>query len=217
MNCRQPVVSQRITAFASHSPQSSMSSPSQWPLPEQGVRFLTPAFMVTKLARHPEHQAWAADEVLALDGEPDADTPLPRLDAVLDECMRLHPPAPAFAREPTEDIELGGHTIPAGTTLMLAPFILHRSDRFFEDPSTWDPRRWTPEMRAALPRFAFYPFGGGPRVCIGAAMARVEARLALVAILRRFRVEAPPGARLRLVPSVTLRPAEPVRLKFVAR
>lgn len=170
-----------------------------------------------ELAKHPEHQAWAAEEVLALEGEPDADTALPRLDAVLDEAMRLHPPAPAFAREPTEPIELGGHTIPAGTTLMLAPFILHRSARYFDDPLTWNPRRWTPEMRAALPKFAFYPFGGGPRVCIGAAMARVEARLALVSILRRFRVEAPADARLRLVPSVTLRPAEPVRLRFIAR
>ena len=170
-----------------------------------------------ELARHPEHQAWAAEEVLGLDGEPDADTPLPRLDAVLDETMRLHPPAPAFAREPTEDIELGGHTIPAGTTLMLAPFILHRSERYFEEPLVWNPQRWTPEMRSALPRFAFYPFGGGPRVCIGAAMARVEVRLALVSILRRFRIEAPPEARLRLVPSVTLRPAEPVRLRVVER
>ena len=170
-----------------------------------------------ELARHPEHQAWAAEEVLGLDGEPDADTPLPRLDAVLDETMRLHPPAPAFAREPTEDIELGGHTIPTGTTLMLAPFILHRSERYFDEPLVWNPQRWTPEMRSALPRFAFYPFGGGPRVCIGAAMARVEVRLALVSILRRFRIEAPPEARLRLVPSVTLRPAEPVRLRVVER
>ena len=68
---------------------------------------------------------------------PDADTPLPRLDAVLDETMRLHPPAP-FAREPTEDIELGGHTAP-GTTLMLAPFILHRSERYFDEPRLESP------------------------------------------------------------------------------
>jgi len=170
-----------------------------------------------ELAQHPDAQAWVFEEVSALDGLPDADTLLPRLDAVIDESMRLHPPAPAFAREPTEDIVLRGVTIPRGTTLMLAPFILHRDPRYFQDPLRWEPRRWTPRMRSALPRFAFYPFGGGPRVCIGEAMARVEARIALVAILRRFEVAPVEGSVLRLVPSVTLRPAEPVRLSFRPR
>lgn len=170
-----------------------------------------------ELARHPEIQAWVVEELGATGPLPGADTPLPRLDAVIDESLRLHPPAPAFAREPTVDIRLRGVTLPAGTTLMIAPFILHRDPRWFPDPLTWDPRRWTPEQRTALPRFAFLPFGGGPRVCIGASMARVEARIALAAILRRFRIAAVEGSVLRLVPGVTLRPAEPVRLAFHAR
>lgn len=170
------------------------------------------------LAHHPAVQAGVFEEVAALGGAPiSTDTPLPRTQAALDEAMRLYPPVPAWGREPVRDISLGGHTIPAGTTLLVAPFIVHRREDLFSDPLRYDPGRWTPAFRKALPRFSFFPFGGGPRVCIGASMAMLEARIVLAEMLRRFALEPADDAPLTLFPSLTLRPTKPVRVRLRAR
>ncbi len=173
------------------------------------VALTTAGFM---LSHHADSQAWAYEEVAAIEGPITADTPLPRITAVLDEAMRMFPPAPVFPREPIEDVELGGHTIPAGTTLILPPFILHQDARFFPEPEVWRPQRWTESMRSALPRFAFFPFGGGPRICVGAHLAMAEARIVLAELLRRHRLSPAKGSTLQLVPSITMRPSEPVEI-----
>jgi cytochrome P450 len=164
------------------------------------------------LAGAPESQEWAWEELDALDGPIDISTPLPRVTAILDEAMRLCPPAPVFPREPIEDVTLDGHTIPAGTTLIVPPFLVHRDARWFDAPEEWRPSRWTDTMRAELPRFAYFPFGGGPRICIGAHLATAEARIVLAELLRRFALTPAEGAALTLVPSITMRPTAPVEL-----
>lgn len=170
------------------------------------------------LAHHPAAQEAVYAEIAALGDEPiTTSTPLPRTQAALDEAMRLYPPAPAWGREPTRDITLGAHTIPAGTTLLIAPFIVHRRADLFAEPERYRPDRWTPAFRSALPRFAFFPFGGGPRVCVGASMALLEARIVLVELLRRFALEPGDDQPLSLFPSLTLRPTKPVRIRLRTR
>lgn len=134
---------------------------------------------------------------------------LPYTERVLKEGLRLYPPAWATGREALEDVELGGHRIPKGAQLLMSQWIVHRDPRYFPNPEAFDPDRWlAPEMRT-LPRYAFFPFGGGPRVCIGNHFATMEATLLLVTILQRHHLELLPGQRLEVAPSVTLRPKGP--------
>jgi len=169
------------------------------------------------LAQHPEVQAQAHAELDAL-GRPATPTdPLPVLDQIFKEGLRLFPPVPIVFREPTVDVDLGGYRIPAGTTLGLAPWAIQRDTALFGDADTFRPTRWTADFERGLHRFAWFPFGGGPRVCIGAAMAMTEARLVLAALLRRFRVGLTPRSALKLFPAITLRPSAPVELDLRLR
>lgn len=162
------------------------------------------------LAGHPEIQEEAAVE--ARSGGP---TPL--TERALKEAMRLFPPVPVIWREAIADDQLGEYTVPAGSNVLVVPWILHRDARFFPEPERFDPGRWTPEFEAALPRFAWCPFGGGPRVCIGQGLAMSEAQLVLGEILRRFRLERADPGELPLVSAMTLRPGGPVRLRLLHR
>lgn len=169
------------------------------------------------LAQHPEVQAEAQAELDAL-GRPALPTdPLPALDRILKEGLRLFPPVPIIFREPTEDVVLGGYRVPKGTTLGLAPWAVQRDPALFEAADQFRPARWTPAWERALHRFAFFPFGGGPRVCVGAAMAMTEARLVLAHLLRRFRVGLTQNSALKLFPAITLRPTKPVELDLQLR
>lgn len=136
---------------------------------------------------------------------------LPRLvhtRRALQEAMRLYPPAYTFGRRVVADYAAGPYTIPGGRSMLfVCPYLLHRDARWFPEPLAYRPERWTPEFEASLPRFAYAPFGGGPRVCIGAAFAWMEGTLALATLLRRFTVEAVAGAEVTPVPRVTLRPS----------
>jgi cytochrome P450 len=127
-------------------------------------------------------------------------------ESVIKETMRLFPPAWALARTAIEDFQLGGYRIPAGANVVMSPWIMHRDPRFFSDPEKFDPGRWSAEKSHKLSRFAYFPFGGGPRQCIGASFAMMEAVLLLATIARRFqlrRVEGPPVAPM---PGFTLQP-----------
>jgi cytochrome P450 len=172
---------------------------------------------IWELAAHPDVQAWVQEEVDAIEGPITVESELPRIQAVFDESMRVAPPAPVFSRSPIEDVELDGHHIPAGTTLILSPFITQRRAPTFDDPYTWRPSRWTSAFRKERHRFAYFPFGGGPRVCIGVHLALAEARIVLGELVRRFHMTRAEGTSLKLVPSITMRPAEPVRICFQAR
>ncbi len=124
---------------------------------------------------------------------------------VIDETMRLYPPAWMIARSPTEDDHLGGYFIPAGSLVFTSPWVVQRHPDLWEDPEGFDPERFAPGRKPAH-RFAYFPFGGGPRLCIGRAFALVEATLLLATLAQAHRFDLVPGQPLTPEPMVTLRP-----------
>lgn len=135
-------------------------------------------------------------------------------EAVIKESMRLYPPAWGIGRKALEDFEVGGYRVPAGTNIFMMQWITHRDGRFYSEPESFRPARWE-ELSlqgANLPRFAYFPFGGGPRKCIGSSFAMMEAVLLLAAIAQRFYFELAPDARVEILPSLTLRPRFGVKM-----
>jgi cytochrome P450 len=115
-----------------------------------------------------------------------------------------------------EDLELGGFHVRKGTDVWISPWVLHRDPRFWDDPATFSPDRWAGDLQKRLPKYAYFPFGGGPRVCIGNAFAMMEVVLVIATLLRRFRFERIEGATPTPDPGFTLRPAGGVRLRVAA-
>jgi cytochrome P450 len=173
------------------------------------------------LATHPECQARLADELdRVLGGRTPGLADLENLeytDAVVLEAMRLYPPAWVMARQALSEVEIGGYRFPKGAEFVISPWVLHRDPRSFDDPEAFKPERWDGDLAHRLPRFAYFPFGGGPRVCIGNRFAMMEAKLVLAVAIQRFRFEATPETVLALLPSVTLRPRHGIRLRLTAR
>jgi cytochrome P450 len=137
---------------------------------------------------------------------------LPYLDWVMKESLRLYPPAYAVVREALNDCEIGGYLIPKGSTVGMFQWVVHRDPRFFEHPDVFRPERWADGFADRLPKFAYFPFGGGPRVCIGKEFALFETALVLATIMRRFRFRTVPGHRTWPLPSLTLRPEYGMRM-----
>jgi cytochrome P450 len=125
---------------------------------------------------------------------------------VIEETMRLYPPAYAIARFGHEPDVIGGYDVPANAILTLSPYMTHRHPAFWPEPLKFDPERFTPERVAERPRYAYLPFGGGPRQCIGNNFAMTEAILLLATIAQQFRLELQPGYRVEVEPLITLRP-----------
>jgi cytochrome P450 len=125
---------------------------------------------------------------------------------VVRESMRLYPPAWRVGREAVKDCEFGGYPIGAGAQLIMSQWTIHRDPRYYNEPLAFRPERWTEEFEKGLPRFAYFPFGGGPRICIGDQFAIMEATLILATIARRFRLELVSNHPIALWPSITLRP-----------
>lgn len=174
------------------------------------------------LSKHPdvERRLFAEIDSVLRGRLPSAeDVPaLPYLDRVLKESMRLFPPAWTIGRAALEDVDLRGHRIAKGTQILISQWVVHRDPRWFPNPEGFDPDRWLPERSAGLPRYAYFPFGGGPRVCIGNHFAMMEAALALATVVQRHRIELLPGQRLALAPSVTLRHKGPgLQVHLVSR
>lgn len=144
---------------------------------------------------------------------------LPYTEMVVKESMRLYPPAWGIGRRAIHDFELDGYRIPAGTNLFLLQVLTHRDARFFPEPQRFDPERWRddPTRIEKLPRFAYFPFGGGPRVCVGAGFAMMEATLLLATFAQRFRFKLVPGQDLEPLYSVTLRPKQGLKMVLCAR
>jgi cytochrome P450 len=133
---------------------------------------------------------------------------LPRLlytESIIKESLRMYPPAWSLARTVVSDFDIGGYTIPSGANVVLSQWVMHRDPRFFVDPESFNPERWRGDAQSKLPRFAYFPFGGGPRQCIGASFAMMEAVLLLATIARKFRVQVV-DEEITPVPSFTLRP-----------
>jgi cytochrome P450 len=162
------------------------------------------------LSQHPAAEARLYDELTTVLGGR-----APRYDdlanlrytrMVIEESMRLYPPAHTFGRQPIAPDEVLGHRIPAGAEVLIMPWLLHRKPQLWDNPDRFDPERFAPERAAARPRFAYLPFGAGPRICIGAAFAMTEAVLILATIAQRYRLHLKPGHPVEPQGLITLRP-----------
>jgi cytochrome P450 len=173
------------------------------------------------LSLHPEVEAKLFDEldrVLAGRAPTVNDLPqLPFTEMVVRESMRLYPPAPGVAREPIDDVTIAGYEVPKGALISINSYVLHRDPRFFPDPERFHPERFAPGWEERIPRYAYLPFGSGPRVCIGNGFAMMEARLILATLAQRYRLSLEPGQTIKPVQLVTLRPNGPIRMKFDQR
>jgi cytochrome P450 len=161
------------------------------------------------LSQHPEVEARLHEEIdSTLEGRlPTADDVpgLRYVDMVFAESMRLYPPAWVMGRQVLSDYPLGEYVAKAGTIILMSPFVMHHDPRYYPDPFRFDPERWTPEARAARPKFAYFPFGGGPRICIGEQFAWMEAVLVIATLAERWRMRLVPGFRVEPKPMITLR------------
>jgi cytochrome P450 len=163
------------------------------------------------LSEHPDAREQIEDECRAvLGGRAPGMEDLPVLGhtrRTIEEVLRLYPPTWLTARSPVEYDELGGYTIPAGALVLLSPYLTHRHPEIWENPDRFDPRRFTLEGSAARPPFAYFPFGGGPRRCIGSAFAAIEMQLIVATVAQRYRLTLLPGVRVIPAAGLTLRPS----------
>lgn len=142
---------------------------------------------------------------------------LPYMERVLRESLRLYPPAWLIGRRALVDVELGGYSIPAGSIVILSPWVTQRDARFFAEPLRFDPDRWTADADAARPRFTYFPFGGGIRRCIGESFALMEAKLLLATIARRWRFRLDSDQSVDVLPRITLRPRNGMHMRLLSR
>ena len=173
------------------------------------------------LSQYPDVDARLARELRDVLGDrPATFADLPNLrytGHVIAESLRMYPPAWSMGREAREDVELGGFRLPRGAQVWFCPWAMHRDARWFDDPDTFRPERWEGDLAKRLPRYAYFPFGGGPRFCIGQAFAQMEAVLLLATLARAFRAEVLPKPAVVPFPSVTLRPRHGLRVRLAAR
>jgi cytochrome P450 len=170
-------------------------------------------FTLLLLGRHPDVQDAVHREIAELlpGRVPQADdiAKLPLTTMALKEAMRLYPPAYAFGRLTETEVRIGGHHIPAQSLVLLSPWATHRHPEFWPKPAQFDPWRFEPAAEAGRPRYAYFPFAGGLRGCIGSHFAMTEATVAIATLLGRYALSAE-SAELALSTDITLRPAEPV-------
>jgi cytochrome P450 len=167
------------------------------------------------LSQAPQWRERAETEVDArFDWESSADPgdTLPVVKAVLEEALRLYPPAAFLSREAIAEDWLAGERVPAGTIVTVAPFVLHRHRQLWKDPDAFDPERFLGENRERIDRYAYIPFGAGPRVCIGMSFAMQEAVIVLAHLIRALRFDLAPGHVVAPIQRVTLRPRHGMKM-----
>jgi cytochrome P450 len=168
------------------------------------------------LSQHPAIEARLHDEIDSVLGDrlPTLEdlSRLPYTEMVLAESMRVYPPVWFLGRRALQPYDVGGFTIPKGSFVVLSQWVTHHDPRYYPDPDTFDPERWTPEARASRPKFAYFPFGAGVRGCIGESFAWTEGRLALAVLAQRWRMRLVPGHPVAIHAVSTLRPKYGVRM-----
>jgi cytochrome P450 len=173
------------------------------------------------LSQHPASEAKLHDELAgALGGRTPRYEDIPKLRyarMVIEESMRLYPPAHTISRSPIAADKILGQRIPPRAEVLIVPWLLHRKPSLWENPDRFDPERFAPEPAAERPRFAYIPFGGGPRICIGAAFAMAEAILILATIAQRYRLRLKPGFPVEPQGLITLRPRNGLRMLLERR
>jgi cytochrome P450 len=179
------------------------------------------SFAAHLLATHPEVAAALQHELdTQVGARPLVLDDLPRLtllDAVARETLRLYPPAWIIGREVVQPFEIGGYPLVRGDQLAMSAYTIQRDARFYTDPERFDPTRWLDRKLAGLPKFAYFPFGGGPRICIGNHFATMELSLVLGTLVQQVALTADPSFTLELDPVVTLRPKAGVRVHVQRR
>jgi len=133
---------------------------------------------------------------------------------LLTESMRLFPPAWALGRQAIDDYKVGGYSVPKGSIILMSQYVMHREPRYFPEPDRFYPDRWTEEFRKQLPRFSYFPFGGGIRGCIGEPFAWLEGILLIATICRQWRLKHIPSHKVELKPLITLRPKYGMQMKI---
>lgn len=173
------------------------------------------------LSQHPEAEARLQGEIDAvLVGKLPTANDVPRLqytEMVFAEAMRLYPPAWTMGRRALVDYEVNGYVIPAGSIVLMSPWVMHHDPRYYPDPLRFDPERWTPEAREARPKFSYFPFGGGPRLCIGESFAWMEGVLLIATLAQQWKMQLAPGQQVEPEPKVTLRPKHGMRMALESR
>lgn len=168
------------------------------------------------LSQHPEVQSKLIAEIKAvLNGRSPtiADIPnLPYANMVIKEVMRLYPPVSIFARQAAQDCQIGPYEVPSGCHIMISQWVMHRSPRYFDEPEKFQPERWAEDLEKQLPRGVYFPFGDGPRICIGKGFAMMEAVLLLTAIAQNFELDILPEHPIVPQASITLRPEQGIKV-----
>jgi cytochrome P450 len=169
------------------------------------------------LAQNPEAEArFHAELNRVLNGSTATMDDLPQLrytEMVFAESMRIYPPAWAMGRQSTAPVALGPYRFPAGTYFFFSQYVMQRDPEYFPDPLRFDPERFTPEAKAARPRFTYFPFGGGGRQCIGESFAWMEGVLLLATIAQKWRLRLLPDQQIDVQPKITLRPKYPIHMR----
>ena len=173
------------------------------------------------LSQNPLVQTKLQEELqLVLGGRVPTMADLPQLrytERVVMESMRLYPPVWAITRQALQDCEIGGYPIPAGTNVFMSQWVMHRDPRYFDNPEEFNPDRWADDLAKRLPTYAYFPFGGGPRVCIGKSFALMEAVLVLATIAQKFQLTLVPEHPIVLQPSITLSPKHGIKMLLTKR
>nr|MBP6824817.1 cytochrome P450 [Acidobacteriota bacterium] len=144
----------------------------------------------------------------------------PRLrytEMVFAEAMRMYPPAWVIGRRVLNDYQLNGYHVPDRSIILMSQYVAHHNPKYFPEPDRFDPERWTPEAREFRPKFSYFPFGGGPRLCIGESFAWMEGVLVLATLGRKWRMRHSPEHKVELQPIVTLRPKHGMKMKLERR
>lgn len=182
---------------------------------------LTLSWGLYLLSQYPEVEAKLLEEINAVLGEKAPTvTDLPALrytEQVIMEIMRLYPAAWAIGRQALQDCEIGGYNLRAGDAVIVSQWVMQRDARYFEDPEAFKPERWFVDFAKKLPKFAYFPFGGGSRICIGKSFAMMEAVLLLATIIQKYHLELAPEQEITPWPAFTLRPKHGIKMTLCKR
>jgi cytochrome P450 len=173
------------------------------------------------LSQNPVVEAKLLEELqVVLGGQAPTMADLPQLrytERVVMESMRLYPPAWAMGRKAVQDCEIGGYSVPAGTQVLMSQWLMHRDSRYFDNPEQFEPDRWADDLAKRLPTYAYFPFGGGSRVCIGKSLALMELTLVVATIAQKFQLTLVPEHPIVLQPSITLGPKHGIKMLLTQR
>ena len=179
------------------------------------------SFTLYLLAQHPDVEQRLQSEVETIfDGQLPTMKDLPQFpytEQVVQESMRLYPPVHTLLREAAEPVELAGYHFSEGTLMSMHQWTIHRDPRFYTDPYAFKPDRWTDEFEDSLPRFAYFPFGGGPRRCVGDRFAMIEAQLVLATLIQSVHLELRSSPDLQFKWTITTRPEDPIEMQVHKR